>query len=60
MSALGEVKAALNITLADDAHWILELTKAAGATSKLEGFNMTNSNESVHAQPLSIWEGKRQ
>ena len=54
MRALGEVKAALNVTLADDAHWILELTKAAGATSKLEGLNMTNSNESVHAQPLSI------
>ena len=59
MSAIGEVKAALNVTLADDAHWILEITKATRATSKLEGLNMTNSNESVHAQPLSIWEGKK-
>ena len=37
MSALGEVKAALNATLADDAHWILELTKARKSHRKVGG-----------------------
>ena len=37
MSGLGEVKAALNVSLADDAHWILELTKARKSHLKIGG-----------------------
>ncbi len=37
MSALGEVKAAPNVSLADDAHWILELTKARKSHLKIGG-----------------------